>query len=176
MERKREQQADESANERLSEVDAEREREGISLEPGFTNQPLETNEMETIDPDEPDDDEPVEPEPVYFPPTDPVITSNAQGDIEVLGGFAASSMDNMGVERSTEDEQLGDEALADAVRRELREDALTTDLPIDVGVEEGIVHLYGTVEELEDAENAEEVASRVPGVIEVIDELEIADM
>jgi osmotically-inducible protein OsmY len=85
-------------------------------------------------------------------------------------------MERNRAERSAEDEQPGDEALADAVRRQLREDALTTDLPIDVGVEEGIVHLYGTVEELEDAENAEEIASRVPGVIEVIDELEIADM
>lgn len=75
-----------------------------------------------------------------------------------------------------EDNQPGDEALADAVRRELQEDVLTTALPIDVGVEEGVVHLYGTVEELEDAENAEEVASRVPGVLEVIDELEIPQL
>ncbi len=66
-----------------------------------------------------------------------------------------------------------DEALADAIRRELREDALTTDLGVEVEVEQGVAHLRGVVGDIIDAENAEEVASRVPGVGEVVDELEI---
>ncbi len=70
------------------------------------------------------------------------------------------------------DNQPGDEALADAIRRELSEDALTADLPIDVEVSDGVAYLRGTVPDLTDAENVEEVAGRVPGVYEVVDELD----
>jgi osmotically-inducible protein OsmY len=77
------------------------------------------------------------------------------------------------VERSASDAQLGDEAIEDAVRRELIEDASTTALNIHVRVTGGVVHLSGGVEGLEDAENAESVASRVPGVREVVDETDV---
>lgn len=152
---------------------AEFQEEGLELEPGVNNQPLETNELNVIDDDIVDEDEPGEPEPAYFAPTDPVITANAQGNIDVLGGFAASSDEDITVKRSAEDDRPGDEALADAILRELREDALTTDLEVDVEVVDGVAHLRGTVPDLTDAENAEEVASRVPGLHDVIDELEM---
>ena len=67
----------------------------------------------------------------------------------------------------------GDEALADAVRRELRADASTTDLRIQLEVLDGIVHLYGQVEDLEDVENAEAVEAAVPGVQEVVEALQV---
>lgn len=67
-----------------------------------------------------------------------------------------------------------DEAIARAVRRELHEDAATTELRIAVEVEGGVVRLRGKVPEVGDAENAEEVAGRVPGVGEVIEELVVA--
>lgn len=84
-------------------------------------------------------------------------------------------MDSLEVERSS-DGTLGDEAIADAIRRELREDAATTALTIDVAVYRGVARLRGTVQDIADAENAEEVAARVPGVLEVREELEVADM
>lgn len=87
-----------------------------------------------------------------------------------------SADDDMSVQRSAEDARPGDEALADAIRRELREDALTTDLAIEVEVDQGIAHLSGEVADIIDAENAEEVANRVPGVQEVVDELEINEL
>jgi osmotically-inducible protein OsmY len=102
---------------------------------------------------------------VYVPPTDPV--GDARG---VIGGFQSSSMESMEVERSS-DGSLGDEAIRDAVLRELREDSATTALEIEVSVFRGIVTLTGRVDDLEDAESAEEVAGRVPGVVEVIEEL-----
>ncbi|SRR5581483_5328249 len=105
----------------------------------------------------------------YFPPTDPVLENG-----EVVGGFDATSMDSLEVEPSVSGVGPGDDALAEAVRRELREDAATTDLPIRVCVEEGIVHLRGRVLSIEDVENAEEVAGRLPGVREVVEELDIA--
>lgn len=94
----------------------------------------------------------------YVPPMDPVGTTT-----EVIGGFEMSSMDDVEVERSLYG-GLSDDSIADAIRRELHEDAATTALDIDVSVRHGLVHLRGTVFSLDDAESAEEVASRVPGV------------
>src|SRR5919204_2063333 len=54
----------------------------------------------------------------------------------------------------------GDEALADAVRRELAEDSATTDLNIVVAVRNGVAHLRGRVSDLDDADNPESVAGR----------------
>jgi osmotically-inducible protein OsmY len=104
---------------------------------------------------------------VFVPPTDPVGNNR-----EVIGGLQTTSMDEVTVARSS-DGTLGDEAIADAIRQELREDAATTALEIDVSVFEGVVRLRGGVPLLEDAESAEEVAARVPGVVEVREELEI---
>jgi hypothetical protein len=111
-----------------------------------------------------------------FPPTDPVITTDERGDAEVLGGFSETSMSSINVAPSAEDNLLGDEAIADAIRRELREDAATADLRVQVRVDQGVVHLHGTVPTLEDAESAEEVAARVPGVVEVIEQLEVVGL
>jgi hypothetical protein len=110
---------------------------------------------------------------VYVPPTDPVITTDRHGEAEVLGGFATSSGEELDVPRSVSDGRLGDEAIADAVRQELRQDATTTALAIEVEVERGVVYLRGTVSDLDDADNAESVAARVPGVAEVREMLEV---
>jgi osmotically-inducible protein OsmY len=104
---------------------------------------------------------------VYVPPTDPVGT-----DTQVIGGFGGSSMDEIDVDRSS-DGTIGDEAIRDAVLRELREDAATTGLVVEVEVEEGVVTLRGKVADLDDVESAEEVSARVPGVVEVIEEFEV---
>jgi hypothetical protein len=107
----------------------------------------------------------------YFPPTDPVIAKTDTG-IEILGGFAHTAMDEQTVAVS-DDGQVGDEALADAVRIGMREDAATTDLPIIVHVRDGVVYLHGSVPDLVDSDNAVEVAARVPGVDDVIDLLTV---
>ena len=135
------------------------------LEPDFTDLPLETNPSEAEAQGEP-----------TFAATDPVITVDAHGRTQILGGFSSDSMASLDVEPSAEDAQPGDEALAESVQRELREDAATTSLAIDVFVREGIVHLRGWVPGLEDVDNAEAVAERVPGVREVVDELELPAM
>jgi hypothetical protein len=149
------------------------EKQGIELESIPPEELLETNVIHVVDPDVFDADEPVEPEPAYFPSTDPVIGSTATGRIIILGGFAPSSTTGISVAPSAEDGRPGDEAMSQAIRWELRKDALTTDLRIRVRVEEGVASLFGTVPSLVDAENAEEVANRIPGVHEVIDHLEL---
>jgi osmotically-inducible protein OsmY len=109
----------------------------------------------------------------YVPPTDPVVTSDAHGGQHVLGGFSTTADDREIVPARSSDGRLGDEAIADAVREALLSDAATTDLQIRVVVRNGVVHLHGAVPLLDDADAAEEVASRVEGVREVQEELEV---
>ncbi len=113
----------------------------------------------------------------FFPPTDLVVApapETAEG-YEVVGGFSATSMDELSEgEVPVSGVARGDEEIADDVRRELREDAGTTDLRVRVTVRDGVVYLRGRVSSLQDAEAAEEVAARVPGVVEVREELTIA--
>jgi hypothetical protein len=104
----------------------------------------------------------------YFAPTDPVLNDRGR---EVIGGFEGTSMDEIAVEASTIDEEPGDEALAEAVRRELREDALTSHLHVAVEVKRGVAFIRGDADDLEDADNAAEVASRVSGVQRVVTDM-----
>jgi osmotically-inducible protein OsmY len=106
----------------------------------------------------------------YVPPTDPVGT-----DTEVIGGFSRSSMDTSEPARSS-DGTIGDEAIRDAIERELREDAATTALEIQIEVVSGVAILTGNVADMVDAENAEAVAGRVTGVLEVRERLDVDGM
>jgi osmotically-inducible protein OsmY len=149
---------------------------GSDFEPDFTDQELETGATEMAGEASATDDPDLDDQEVFFPPTDPVVTLDDQNEVQMLGGFAPTSMDEIEVEPSALDGQPGDEALADAIRRELREDALTTDLRIRVIVRNGVAHLRGSVPSLDDAESAEEVAGRIPGVREVVEELDVAGL
>jgi osmotically-inducible protein OsmY len=144
-----------------------------ALEPGdFTDQDLQQNPNFAAGPSgtaDPVDDEISEGDEVFVPPTDPVRTS----DNEVLGGFQSSAMDDNQEVRSEVVGGPADEAIANAVREELLQDAATTALEIRVHVYRGVVVLRGVVDDLDDADNAADVASRVPGVTEVRDELEV---
>jgi osmotically-inducible protein OsmY len=150
----------------LAETIADVEIPNTELAPDFTDQLLTTDYQAVAEDTDSGDT-------VYFPPTDPVVAPAPGGNIEVLGGFQATSMDTAEVAPSALDGQPGDEALADAIRRELREDASTTDLPIAVVVRNRVARLRGRVTGVEDVENAEAVAGRVPGLLEVIEELEV---
>jgi osmotically-inducible protein OsmY len=146
------------------------------LNPLFTGQPLETNDLNVIGADTVDDDPDAEPDPTFFAPTDPVVTAGPEGELEVLGGFDPTATASQDVAPSFADNQPGDEALVTAIQRELREDATTTTLPIEIAVVNGVARLRGQVPDLIDAENAEAVAGRVPGVRDVIDELDVLQM
>ncbi|HKS92140.1 MAG TPA: BON domain-containing protein [Tepidiformaceae bacterium] len=101
----------------------------------------------------------------YVPPIDPVGT-----DEEVLGGFETST-DSLVASMDTS--PRGDEQLADEARTLLRDDAATADLRIEVEVEQGRAHLFGAVPTIDESDMAAEVVGRVPGIIEVVDELEV---
>lgn len=152
-----------------------------SVNTDFTGDSLETDVLPVIGSSAMEDNPngitpegtPQEPDPAFFAPTDPVIGPSESGRLEVVGGFAPGAMSGQGVDPSYEDNLPGDEALVDAISRELHEDALTTDLNVQIFVRNRVAHLRGVVPTLEDAENAEAVAERVPGVREVIEELDI---
>jgi hypothetical protein len=144
-----------------------------ALEPGdFMDQEILENPLNAAGPTGVAEDADIgEGEEVYVPPTDPVITREG----EVLGGFDTTSMDEVELPRSS-DGTIGDEALAEAIRNELREDATTQDMRLAVEVRNGVVRLRGRVTSVTDAENAEAVAGRILGVEEVLDELEVVNL
>src|SRR3981081_2673911 len=146
---------------------------GGEFEPDFTDQsdlrdPSEASGANSWGADDPA----AEGDAVYVPPIDPVVKTDAHGRAEILGGFGSD--EDVRVERSASDGRLGAEALADAVRQRLAEDAATTDLMIVVAVRNGVAHLRGQVTDMDDADNGESVAASVPGIREVVEELEIA--
>ncbi len=136
----------------------------MGIEPDFTEDIGTTDSQESVAEAEP-----------YFPPTDPVtrVTDDREG-LAIVGGFEATSMDG-NVGEAGFDER-NDDDINQAVIRELAEDALTTDMVIQADTRDGVVRLRGAVETLDDAENAEAVASRVGGVQEVIEELDIISL
>ena len=150
-----------SSNPDVLELDSDWREEGE--EPDFMYDPGTTDVIESIEEGEP-----------YFPPTDPPRRRERRENVAVLGGFAATSL-----EEPTEPEdhplrvQLNDEELAERVRYALASDAYTADLNIEVEVQDGVVYLHGQVGSLDDIEMAEEVAGSVPGVEEVQEDLEI---
>ena len=135
------------------------------IEPGFNDQPVTTAIEDVVD----------EQEESYFPPTDPVVEPGARDNGDIVGGFSSTALETPGPERSASDGRIGDEALEDAVRRRLIADASTTDLNIKVTARNGVVVLEGGVAGIEDAENAESVAATVPGVKDVIDQIDVEE-
>ena len=106
----------------------------------------------------------------YVPPTDPV--RDREG--EFLGGFQQTALDDNEAPHSEILPGAPDEAIVEAVLSELHQDAATTALEIQVTSEDGVIYLDGTVADLDDAENAQAVASRVAGDVEIRDRLKIA--
>lgn len=140
--------------------------EGIDLFPDFTADIGAGDAMEAASEAEP-----------YFPPTDPVVKPDRSTDgIEIVGGFAKTADDLDASTSNLPGVPRGDDELREAVLAALHADAATTDLVLDVDVQDGTVFLRGTVASLEDADLAESVAARVPGVEEVQEELNIQGM
>lgn len=104
----------------------------------------------------------------YFPATDPVLLSDPDSPsrYEEVGGVAPVT--------DTPAQMLGnDDDIAERVRYELRRNAITSDSNIRVSVRNGVVTLRGRVTSIDEAEEAEGIASDVPGVLEVNEQLEI---
>lgn len=118
-----------------------------------------------------DHNDPTEnPEP-WMAPTDPPVVPGGRDNIMIADGFASSSDDI--VWRNT---QPGDEEITQYVRQALHMDAATTTLALQVRTADGVVYLHGAVQNLDDTDAALEIAARVPGVVDVIDEMSVDEM
>jgi len=96
----------------------------------------------------------------------PVFTA-ATAAIALLG-LACSSTKPVGT-------QLDDAAIKTLVFAKLAANGKTNPFEIDVAVNEGVVHLTGFVDEVEDRAEAEKEARSVDGVRQVINDLRVGD-
>jgi hypothetical protein len=146
---------------------------------------VEVVSLESLEPDLSDDlgtltamEAAEEAEP-WFPPTDPVIVpvGNEEGAALVSGGLDQASDAELR-DDVDEDEYLAisDDELTGRVTEALATDATTAALNVHVLVSNGVVTLRGNVEHLLDAEAAESVAGRVPGIVDVREELQVGSL
>lgn len=160
-----------TAEQEVAKLELEPEGEAVTMTEPI--EPMPESEDTTTEVQEIRDEEQAEGAEPYFPPTDPVLNDRGR---DLIGGFDETSMDDVAVEPSTIDEEPGDEALAEAVRRELHEDALTSHLHLAVEVKRGVVYMRGTAEDVDVTDDAAEVASRVPGVQRVVADIETSEV
>jgi hypothetical protein len=104
----------------------------------------------------------------YIAPTDPPVVPGGRDTIEVAQGFAGTSE---GYEERAG--TPGDDEITERVRDLLGSDAATSTLNLHVYTVDGVVYLRGRVQSLDDTDLAAEIASRIPGVVDVVDEMTV---
>ncbi len=104
----------------------------------------------------------------YIAPTDPPVVPGGRDTIEVAQGFAGTSE---GYEERAG--TPGDDEITERVRDLLGSDAATSTLNLHVYTVDGVVYLRGRVQSLDDTDLAAEIASRIHGVVDVVDEMTV---
>jgi hypothetical protein len=104
----------------------------------------------------------------YIAPTDPPVVPGGRDTIEVAQGFAGTSE---GYEERAG--TPGDDEITERVRDLLGSDAATSTLNLHVYTVDGVVYLRGRVQSLDDTDLAAEIATRIPGVVDVVDEMTV---
>lgn len=115
---------------------------------------------------------------VYTPPTDPpVVPSDDFQGAEVGAGFAPGMEDtDPGVADLPERVDNNDWDLVEDVQEALRLNSETQHLSdIHIEVQDGVVFVRGTVATMDDLGRAEEIIYDLPGVRDVISEVELND-
>ena len=113
----------------------------------------------------------------WVPPIDPPVIpseTDRQG-IEVAAGFGITGFDEE-VDEEHRGEDLNDESEMSALVREaLRADAASSRFAdqLVIATIGGVVVLRGVVDDIEDSDNVVDVAGRVAGVVDVIDEMDV---
>jgi hypothetical protein len=113
----------------------------------------------------------------WVPPVDPPVVADrdAPEGVSVAAGFGSSAMDEP-YDADHHDSFLpADDEVSARVREALRADSRTSRLADQLGIETeaGTVTVRGTVDDLDDGDLIEEVATMVTGVSEVVDETEV---
>lgn len=108
----------------------------------------------------------------YMPPTDPPVLPGGREGIHMETGFGTSAVE----EAAEEPLPRGDEDIRDEALLLLRQDSLTSTLPLDVDVDHGVVYLRGQVSSIEDADHASTIIGEyIPGVVDVVDDTTLAN-
>ena len=112
-----------------------------------------------------------------FPVDPPVVPSSGLEGIRVAAGFGTSALDEPYDANHHQAVVPGEDEMTDRVREALFADSMTTRYAEQLQIETdgGTVWLRGTVDDIDDSDALAEVASRVTGVVEVIDETELAE-
>jgi hypothetical protein len=113
----------------------------------------------------------------WVPPMDPPTTTaeeDPQG-AEIAAGFGDSALSEPYDDQHSAQAVAGEDELSARVREALRADAATSRFAdsLAIGTRDGTVALRGVVDDVDDSDNVVEVASRVSGVDEVVDELDV---
>jgi hypothetical protein len=113
----------------------------------------------------------------WVPPVDPPVVADrdAPEGVTVAAGFGSSAMDEPFDADHHSSFLPADDEVSARVREALLADSRTSRLASELGIETeaGVVTVRGTVQDIDDGELIEEVASVVTGVTEVIDETDV---
>lgn len=107
----------------------------------------------------------------YIAPIDPPVLPGGAEGIHVGTGFGSSVEE----ENAQEPAPRGDEDIRDEAMLTLEQDSLTSALPLEVDVEDGVVTLRGRVQSEEDAEHAQWLLGELRGVVDVVDDTVVTD-
>lgn len=111
----------------------------------------------------------------WIPPTDPPILADARGDAVVAAGFATSAEDEpFDADHHAEVVTTGDEVetrVLEALTTNASTSGLLDDLTINV--DGGRAVLRGSVEDIDAEDELLAVAGTVPGITEVVSEIEV---
>lgn len=99
--------ASEDPTAELADSEDELVADGSELEPDFTDQPGFSDPLQAAGAETSEDEDLAETGDVYTPPIDPVVTTDAHGAAQVLGGFGLDAEDDVSVEPSAEDRRPG---------------------------------------------------------------------
>lgn len=113
----------------------------------------------------------------WVPPTDPPVVpdpDDPQG-AQVAAGFGETAVDEPFDHDHPSQSIAGEDELSARVREALRADASTSRYAetLAIGTRGSTVALRGVVDDVEDSDNVVAVASRVSGIDEVVDELDV---
>jgi hypothetical protein len=113
----------------------------------------------------------------YVPPTDPPVVpdmDDPQG-VRIAAGIGSSAEDGPYDSSHRAEELTSDDDFEERIREALRADAATSAYAetLAIGTRDGVVAVRGVVDDIDDTDMIVEVITRVTGVTEVRDELEV---
>jgi len=133
---------------------------------------LELREGETSNPDEA-----AEQGLTWVPPIDPPVVPDLEDPqgAKVAAGFGTTSDDQPYDDNNRSDLLSAEDDMTARIREALIADAATSAYAenLVIGTRDGTIVVRGLVDDIDDTDNIVDVISRVPGVDEVIEELEV---